>query len=300
MKFTRDQVQFTVDETRCERCRLCAAICPGRVFSWVDETIAVNQPARCIGCGHCVAICPTGAFDHRALAREKFLEADGDRGIDRQQLSQWFLRRRSCRLFTDELLSKQTLEQLIDQARYAPTPTNSRNVRFLVLNDKEAIGQLARWTTAYYLRLERRLANPLIRLAISMTVGFKTVRAYRYHFPMIAEVFRDTQNGEDRLFYGAPAVIIACASGMPHIAVASCNQSAMQLMLAAEAAELGTCFNGYALTALFRRKNIRKKIGIPQGYTPGAVLAVGRPKALFKCIPPRNRCRVIWPEIGES
>jgi len=81
---------------------------------------------------------------------------------------------------------------------------------------------------------------------------------------------------------------------MPHLAAASCGLAAMQILLAAESRGLGACFNGYALTALIRDKETRRKVGIPGDYTPGAVLAIGRPAGRFHRVPPRQARRVIW------
>jgi nitroreductase len=131
-------------------------------------------------------------------------------------------------------------------------------------------------------------------LAIAATVGRKTVNAYRFRMPAIAEMFRETLAGNDRLFYGAPAVLVLFASGLTHLAAASCNLAAMQILLAADPSGLGACFNGYGLTALVRDKQVRERVGIPKGYTPGAVIAFGQPAGRFHRVPPRNKRRVIW------
>jgi nitroreductase len=166
-------------------------------------------------------------------------------------------------------------------------------VRYLVFSEEEALGKLSKWTAEYYLKLDRQLKNPFIRFAIGLTVGRKTVKAYQYHMPAIKERFQNVINEEDRLFYGAPAVILAFASGMSHIALASCNLAAMEILLACETSGLGACYNGYTLTALTRDKNMRRQVGIPPGYTPGAVIAIGYPKRSFAKVPPRRKRRVL-------
>jgi nitroreductase/NAD-dependent dihydropyrimidine dehydrogenase PreA subunit len=290
----RQKVQLSADPQLCQRCGECEQACPSAVFSWVGEELDTHHPGRCIGCGHCVAACPHGAFSHSELPPDRFTPLGQGPAVDLESLRRLFRERRSCRRFAERLLDRQRIETLIDEARHSPTSTNSQNVRFVVFAGRDRVRRLAEWTCGYYLKLERQLKNPLVRLGIAITVGRKTVNAYRYRMPAIAEMFRQTMAGDDRLFYGAPVVLAAFASGLAHLAAASCNLAAMQLLLAADASGLGAFFSGYALTALVRDKRVREQVGIPKGYTPGAVIAVGEPAGGFHRVPPRNKRRVIW------
>lgn len=290
----RDKIDLSVDAERCQRCGDCERACPSDVFSWREDELDAHHPGRCIGCGHCVAACPTGAFAHSELPLGRFAPLGEGQPVDIGGLRRLLRERRSCRRFADRPLARDQIEALLDEARHAPTSTNSQNVRFLVFGGREQVRRLSELTCGYYLKLERQLKNPLVRLAIATTVGRKTVSAYRFRMPAIAEMFRQTLAGDDRLFYGAPAVVVLFASGLTHLAAASCNLAAMQVLLAAEASGLGACFNGYALTALVRDRKLRERIGIAKGYTPGAVIALGEPDGGFHRVPPRNRRRIIW------
>jgi nitroreductase/NAD-dependent dihydropyrimidine dehydrogenase PreA subunit len=282
------------DPVRCTLCGDCESVCPSGVFSFISDTVEVHHPGRCITCGHCVAVCAEDALRHSNIPDQKFDAYSGESLVHKETLRQLFMRRRSCRSFQEKPLGREQIDGLIDQARYAPTSTNSENVRYLVFSEEEGLGELSEWTARYYLKLDRQLRNPLVRFAIGLAVGQKTVKAYRYHMPAIQELFQHVVNGEDKLFYGAPAVIVALASGLSHIALASCNLAAMELLLACETNGLGACYNGYTLTALTRDKKMRRRVGIPTGYTPGAVIAIGYPKHGFVKIPPRRKRRVLW------
>jgi nitroreductase len=241
-----------------------------------------------------VTVCAEDALHHSHVPLDKCDLLPGELPVDGDSLRQLFMRRRSCRRFEEKPLGREQLDTLLDQARYAPTSTNSENVRYLVFSEKEALGKLSEWTARYYLKLDRQLKNPFVRFAISLTVGKKAVKAYQYHMPAISELFHNALKGDDKLFYGAPTVVVAFASGLPHIALASCNLAAMEILLACETSGLGACYNGYALTALTRDKNVRRQAGIPGGYTPGAVIAIGYPKHGFVKVPPRRKRRVLW------
>jgi len=290
----KDKIELAADKALCTRCGACEAVCPSRVFRWRDDTIEVVAAGRCIGCGHCVAACPSAAFRHSELPLESFAPLSGEPAPSADAIDRWLRERRTVRRFAPDPLSTAEIEALLDTARFAPTSTNSQNVRFIVFAGADKVRTLASLTAAYYFKLQRQLENPFVRLGIRIAVGRKLVSAYRSRMPAIVEMFEATVAGEDRLFYDAPAVARAFASGMPHLAAASCGLAATQIMLAAESRGLGACFNGYALTALIRDKETRQKVGISKDYTPGAVLAIGRPAGRFHRVPPRLPRRVIW------
>jgi nitroreductase/NAD-dependent dihydropyrimidine dehydrogenase PreA subunit len=290
----KDKLQLSADPALCTRCGSCEAVCPSRVFSWRDDAIDVAAPGRCIGCGHCVAACRPGAFCHSELPFESFAPLGDAPAFDPAAIDRLFRERRSARRFSPAPVADAEIEALIDAARYAPTSTNAQNVRFVIFSGAEKVRRLAELTAGYYLKLGRQLENPFVRFGIGLAVGRRLVSAYRARMPAIAEMFEETMRGDDRLFYGAPAVVIAFASGMPHLAAANCGLAAAQILLAAEARGLGAFFNGYALTALIRDKSVREQCGIAREYTPGAVIAMGRPAGRFYRVPPRLPRRVIW------
>lgn len=291
----KDKLSLAADPALCTRCGACEAVCPSRVFRRREGAVEVEivAPGRCIGCGHCVAACPTAAFRHSELPFESFAPLSGAPVLEPAAVERLMRERRSVRRFTGEPVPGAEVDALLDAARYAPTSTNAQNVRFALFSGAERIRELTEWTAGYYFRLRRQLENPFVRLGIQIAVGRKLVNAYRSRMPAIAEMFEETLAGDDRLFCGASAVAIAYASGMPHLAAANCGLAAMQILLAAEARGVGAFFNGYALTALVRDKGVRERCGIAREYTPGAVIALGRPAGRFYRIPPRLPRRII-------
>jgi len=296
MTSIKKKVVISVDRSKCLRCGSCEDVCPSKVFTWSDDDVLnVHNPGRCIGCGHCVAVCERAAFKHSELPVERFVDiSDSEQQLNAETLNKLFMERRSVRHFKSTLPTRKQIETLIDSARYAPTSTNSQNVRFMLFYGRDKVNALAEQTAKYYIRLGHRLANPLMRLGIGLTVGFKMANAYRFRMPSIVEMFEKTLAGEDRLFYNAPCVAVLFASGLSYLASSSCNLAAMEIMLAAPSHGLGTCINGYALTAMIRDNKIRESLGITSGYTPGAVIAMGVPVRSFCKIPPRNKRRIIW------
>ncbi|MDJ0762604.1 MAG: nitroreductase family protein [Myxococcota bacterium] len=290
-----NRVDIKIDKARCRQCFECEKACPSDVFHWESDRVVIDHRGRCIKCGHCVAACRDGAFDHKALPAQRFEPLRGVQSGDIDILERLFSERRSCRRFDDGPVSREDIAALIERTRYAPTATNAQNIRYIVLTDRTSIRELSKRIGAHYLKLARRMNNPITRAAIALKEGAKMVGIYRYHMTALKDRFDTLQDDEqDRLFYNAPVVIIAYASGMWHLAYAGCNLAAMQLLLTADAMSLGACYNGYALTALTQDKRLRKYIGVPKGYHPAAVIALGHPAAQFYRIPPRRKPRIIW------
>ena len=51
--------------------------------------------------------------------------------------------RRSIRAYKDEPVSKETIKEIIDVARMAPTWKNSQTIRYIVVEDKAVLGKIA-------------------------------------------------------------------------------------------------------------------------------------------------------------
>ena len=53
-----------VDESLCEGCGSCEAVCPAEpnCYEMEDEIVKVVNPDACTECGECVEVCPTGAI----------------------------------------------------------------------------------------------------------------------------------------------------------------------------------------------------------------------------------------------
>jgi ferredoxin like protein len=55
------QSHIAVDQSRCQTCttRPCLTVCPARVYTWVDDRVAVAWE-NCLECGTCQVSCDTG------------------------------------------------------------------------------------------------------------------------------------------------------------------------------------------------------------------------------------------------
>jgi nitroreductase len=68
----------------------------------------------------------------------------------------------------------------------------------------------------------------------------------------------------------------------------------MQMTLMAETMGLGTCLNGFLVTALKRSEALREVLNIPDDYQVHATFTVGYPDVEFLRVVARNPVRVEW------
>ncbi len=102
------------------------------------------------------------------------------------------------------------------------------------------------------------------------------------------------QDEDFHIFYHAPALILISAPLHERWSVENCALAAQNLMLAAYAAGLGSCWIGFAQTWLGTSEG-KSAIGVPESFLPVAPIIVGHPKSAAPPVP-RNPPRIVWRE----
>lgn len=175
--------------------------------------------------------------------------------------------RRSIRKFTSEMVSKESIERLINAGIQAPSAMNQQPWAFSIIQNKELLQQISDRAKVYL--LNRIDEKPILE-------------KYR-------EAFMNTQYN---IFYHASTLITVYAKPGPS-AEGDCCLAAQNIMLAANALGLGTCWIGFA-QLFFNTAEMKKEMQIPEEYTIIAPLIVGYPANKNKMIEKQSPQILFW------
>lgn len=272
---------FLIDEKKCKRDGICAAECPIRLIEMKTKsslpTPVPDAMDRCVRCGHCVAVCPHGAFTHSALKTDDFLPVSKDMALTAAQ-AEYFLRsRRSIRTYQDKAADRDTLRKLIDIARYAPTGSNSQLVKWLVVNSRDKVKNMAGMTV------------DMMRHMISN----KQPLAERYR---LANIVSAWDAGIDIVSRSAPALVIAYAPKDYGLAQVDCTSALSYLDLAAPTLGFGCCWAGFLMIGANHWPPLQQALALPEGHASFGIMMIGHPKYRYHLLPPRNAPTVAWQE----
>ena len=161
--------------------------------------------------------------------------------------------RRATREFTGDSVDDKTVRELIDAAVQAPSAVNAQPWSFCVVRDKAVLAKISQAAKAHMVK-----SSPLGLVS--------------HHFDQILN------DPNFDIFYHAPALIVICTTSAIPWAVEESALAAENLMLAARAAGLGSCWIGFAQSWLGTAEG-KAALGLPATYLPVAPIIVGRPKA---------------------
>lgn len=287
-----------IDRDRCSRCGLCTTVCPHRLLHLDDECVVVGD-GNCMGCGHCQAICAAGAVAIDGLSArlglqriEEHLTAIAPGEYDCDELVRLMRSRRSCRNYSRRPVELALLEDLVRVATTAPSGTNSQSWDFVILPGRGDVEVLGGQTAEFYRQLNRRAANPLIRLLAGPVAGRALAAYYRNHAQAVAQALRDwDEAGVDRLFHGAPAAILVTGKRWASCPAEDALLATQNILLAAHALGLGTCLIGYVVEAMRRSRRIRRLMALAADEEVYSVIGIGYPAVRYGQVAGRRPVR---------
>ena len=282
---------FTVDKTKCVCCGTCVNICPIGIIRMVSDTVkplTVSDTLlsalpglvdwgekACIRCGHCVAVCPKAAISLETMPSARCRDLPRDWRIPPEKIEPFLKGRRSVRHYTDTPVDRATLEKLIDIGRYAPSGINLQPVRWVIIEEKGKVRELAGLTVEWMRSL----------------VAENAPMAEAFRFPRIIAAWEE---GADPVCRSAPHLILAYALKDDPTAPAACTIALTYLELAAASYGLGACWAGYVQMAVNMSEGARKVTGCSKRTVCHGAMLVGRPKYQYARIPLRNDPRILW------
>ena len=269
----------TVDQTKCKQDGICAAECPVRIISLDGDegfpSIAPTKEEYCLTCGHCVAVCPHGAMSISGVDIKDCPEIDEDLQLSWKQAEQFLRSRRSIRVYEDKAVERQTMQKLIETARYAPTASNAQNIHWLVINGRERLNELSEQTIEWMRGLIKAQPDSL---------------AADYFTPVVAR----WEDGHEVILRGAPALVVASAPKDNLNGLVDCSIALSYLELAAMPLGLGTCWAGLLQAAMLYTSEMTQSMGLPDDHAWYYPMMIGYPKFKYHRLPERRQPSILW------
>jgi nitroreductase len=156
--------------------------------------------------------------------------------------------RRSVRAYTQEQVTKEQIDAVLEAGTWAPTGMNRQPWRFIIIEDKQ-----------------------LIKL-----VSDETKELIKKTMPQLATQFN---TNKDIICYDAPMLILICSEKDPQwtqLNLLDCALAAQNMFLKAYDLGLGTCYMGF-VSYLNSQPEVLRKLGIPENYDIQVPFIMGHP-----------------------
>ncbi|TAL18802.1 nitroreductase [bacterium] len=270
--------RFAADRKLCTKCYLCLKICPWSAIEAGEEGYPESSPARggrCAACQQCFALCPEGAISIEGKSAAKSVSPEN---LPSPEAVEALIRfRRSVRYYKKECVSAAVVDNLLHITANAPTGTNSRKLRFTVLEGDS----LENFKKAAYEKIEELDAKGLLP------------EKQRY-LKAMAESWR---SGRDVIFRDAPHLLLASSgktASTPHedgvIAL-----SYFELM--ANSAGLGTLWVGFVMHVFKLLPELAGLIGIGEDRHLSYAMLFGYPAIRFRRGVQRDEVEIARPKL---
>lgn len=168
--------------------------------------------------------------------------------------------RRTTRKFKSEQIKEEELQAIIEAGIYAPSAHNKQSWNFTVVQDAKLIEEL---------NIEAKKAAK--------------------NFP--DEIIQKMANNEKfNAFYNAPTVIIVSGDEKGIMPQVDCAAATENMLIAAEAIGIGSCWNGF-VSILFNSEKAaeyKEKLNIPEGYSPYYAVLLGYKDVTISNAPERK------------
>lgn len=249
----------------CIGCGICADDCTRRAISVINGK-AVSNAELCNECFHCEAICPTGAVSAEGFDRGDIVPVS-ECDITPDDFLLFQKSRRSIRKYKKTEISNTILNKIIEAGRYSPTGGNLQTNHFIIVKDRLEELRTKVIDTLYELSLDDERMEIL------------HLSKYKNSWRNMYSVFHE--KGEDRLFFGAPCLVIIVNTDITGNGDVNGGIAASRMELLANTFGLGVCYIGFLKRALSVDQDIKKIIGLKEGEVFTLSFVMGYPDVKY-------------------
>jgi len=207
------EMNHHIEQETCERCGLCAEICPNRI---IDEKESKNiyfhkdRIGLCIRCGHCMAICPTQSVIAPGLSYEKDFFDLPKSGIDSESFFNLISTRRAVRIYRKKPVPRDVLDKIVEAISLAPMGFPPHKVEITIIRRREDIERAWPFMVKFYEDLQNWISNPISRFFMKRKLTPEVFNTLKNHIvPMMKINLQDMKNNEeDIITRGAPVLFL--------------------------------------------------------------------------------------------
>jgi nitroreductase len=201
--------------------------------------------------------------------------------------------RRSVRLFDEQMISKESIEAVIDTASNAPTASNRRDIRYIVVSGFDRVDELRRVLERFAEKVFGMLENPLVSLFLRMRYGHLFLEEMRGYAIVYNLIKRRQDRGANFILPRGPCVIVAHAK-TSQLASFNCAAALHNGALMAHAMDLGSCFLGFLQVAANMDGSTKHWLNIPKGNQCNGAMILGHPDITYLRMVKRLEPKISW------
>lgn len=269
---------ITIDTVRCTSCGTCIAVCPLRVLHFDADNMPVYIPGgddRCIICGHCEAVCPSEALDLADQRLQPDHYSDGGFPVAKELLATQVRMRRSIRQFNEQPVPRSSIEELLEVVRFAPTGTNSQQLHWLIIYNRQELLRLTGFVVDWM--------RHLIATDHPLTTRFN-----------LAGMIKAFEKGNDPICRNAPHLVLVHADASRPVNQVDGIIALTQFDLLAPSFGIGCCWGGFFQYACEGWPPLRDALGLPASHRTIYAMMIGTPVLRFQRPPKRNHAAISW------
>ncbi|CBL44845.1 Nitroreductase [gamma proteobacterium HdN1] len=216
-------------------------------------------------------------------------------GSDFNEVETIIMQRRSTRLYRKKVVEEHLVKRILESGRYAPSAGNCQSWKFVVVQDRKLIDEMADHVVRMA-DLASRFTNPaypgaLIPRAVSRIM--MKVMTQLFH-PTGITGLGQVARRELGVWHGASTVIFLLVdergSGDPHLDVGIAGTN---MVLTAHSFGLSTCWVSFA-SLLAVHPKYRRMLGIAYPYKLATSIAIGYPKGIPDGFVERETHETVW------
>jgi nitroreductase len=206
------------------------------------------------------------------------------------------LNRRSIRVFRDQPLPRELLQQIVDIISTAPMGFPPHKVEVTVVQNRSTIEQALPIIVRMYENLGQRMKNPFIRAMIKRRTTPEAFNSLRNHvLPSMAYRLPDMKaGGADTITRGAPAMLLFHAQRAPDDHTPDAWIALTYGLLASHALGLGATAISLVPPIVERSPELRALFQIPPENEVVACMILGYPRVRYQRGIRRELAGVHW------